>query len=75
MKLKEFYEQLEAHDWFYEWSDDHSVWGRGKEDRDRLKEISKESREHGVLFTQWHDHMFSGESFECDKQPKPKEIV
>ena len=30
-ELKEYYQQLTWHDWFYEYSDDHSVWRRGNQ--------------------------------------------
>ena len=30
VKLKEFEELCKVHDWFYDYSDDHSVWKKGE---------------------------------------------
>lgn len=33
---------LHSHDWNYEFSDDHSVWKRGREERKRLEDLKYE---------------------------------
>ena len=35
--LTEFENDLKYHDWFYDYSDDHSVWTRGREQRKDLQ--------------------------------------
>lgn len=72
MTVGEYYDQLERHDWYYEWSDDHGVWERGSADASRLKQISEESPEHKALWDGFNKHKFSGESWGTEKQPKPE---
>jgi len=36
MRVKDYYARLNAHDWFYDYSDDHRVWCKGKEERSEL---------------------------------------
>lgn len=31
---------LRSHDWFYDYSDDHSVWKRGREQRNKLEAMA-----------------------------------
>jgi len=37
---------LKSHDWTFDFSDDHSVWTRGHEERERLRSIGKTLGEH-----------------------------
>jgi len=71
MNLPEFYDQLDRHDWYYEWSDDHGVWERGSSDANRLAQIAKESPVHQKLHNDFTEHKFSGESWGTEKAPKP----
>ena len=34
--ISEYFRELQRHDWYYEYSDDHSVWKRGSDERTRL---------------------------------------
>jgi len=55
-ELKSYYIMLKAHDWYFEYSDDHSVWTAGSDEQTRLREISQESVEHKKLwlgFNNW----------------------
>lgn len=40
-EFDEFVMLLRSHDWFYEWSDDHRVWVRGKEAERIIAERAK----------------------------------
>ena len=60
MKLSEYYDQLERHDWFYEYSDDHSVWTRGNQSLAKLQMAAAESPAHQELYTKYRNHKFSG---------------
>jgi hypothetical protein len=71
MTLREYYKQLEQHDWYYEWSDDFRVWQRGRDDKTRLEEISKLSSKHESLFIEYTRHKFSGKPWGTEKSPKP----
>ena len=71
MGIKEFYNELENHDWFYHFSDDHGAWCAGVANENRLRKIAEESPEHKKLFYDFGKHYFSGESFGKPKAPKP----
>ena len=40
--IGEYFNRLTNHDWYYNYSDDHSVWKRGNEYRDRLLNTAAE---------------------------------
>ena len=48
--LPEYYALLEAHDWFYEHSDDHRTWKKGTENAQKLASIAGQSDEHNALY-------------------------
>lgn len=58
--LADFHEQCRRHDWFYEYSDDHSVFERGLGERNALRDIARQSAPHDQLYRQWVDHVFQG---------------
>lgn len=72
MTLQDFYDQLQRHDWFYSFSDDHGVWCAGERDSARLAAIAKESPEHTKLMREFAEHHFSGAAFEKPKAAKPE---
>lgn len=41
MTLPEYITALKSHDWFYEQSDDHSVWTRGKKAAQLLRQAQQ----------------------------------
>ena len=59
-ELKEYYRQLTWHDWFYEYSDDHSVWRRGNEKERELMRIAQKDKRAEVLFEGYRSYMFKG---------------
>ena len=48
------------HDWFYEYSDDHSVWRRGNEKERELMSIAQKDKRAEVLFEGYRSYMFKG---------------
>lgn len=72
MNLTEYYDRLEKADWFYEFSDDHSVWKRGSTEFANLRGLAKQSSEHQALFDAFRTHHFSGKPWGTEKQPKPE---
>jgi len=72
MTLTEFYDELERHDWFTHFSDDHRVWESGEAAHSRLAEIAKESPEHKKLMDAFGEYHYSGSSFGKPKAPKPE---
>ena len=47
MTKERFVKMLKSHDWFYQWSDDHSKWTRGCQQRAAIMEAKKELGEDG----------------------------
>lgn len=46
--LKEFSEACRTHDWYYDYSDDHRVWTRGKEERGNINRLYKILEDNGL---------------------------
>ena len=72
MTLNDLFEKLESHDWFYEYSDDNSVWRRGQEQLNEIRRITaRGGPEFAKLYQDYHDSVFSGPAFNCDAKPRP----
>lgn len=39
--LEDYQKALAAHDWYYDYSDDHRVWKQGLAQRDRIREMQR----------------------------------
>lgn len=53
LNLDDYIGMLKSHDWFYEYSDDHRMWVRGKEQRAAILEAkSKLDPDYSV----WNDY-------------------
>jgi hypothetical protein len=68
MTLQEYYKELKQHDWYYDWSDDHTVWTKGRDNLNRLIGITRESRQHEELYIMFKEHHFSGKPFGTEKK-------
>jgi hypothetical protein len=75
MSLAEYWDELNRHDWYYPYSDDHRVWLRGVKDEQRLEAIAKESPAHQELYDKFAKHHFSGAPWGTEKQPLPPQPV
>lgn len=60
MTLKEFDQALANFDWFYEYSDDHSVWQRGSTAHSKILATAKTSPQHQELYDLWKKRWFTG---------------
>lgn len=58
--LKQYEELLKAHDWYYQYSDDHSAWRRGQSSISRLRQMAKQSEEHLKMFREYNLKMTQG---------------
>lgn len=56
MKLSEYYDMLEAFDWYFEWSDDINVRRQGRLAADVLIAAATQSSEHEALFKAYWEH-------------------
>lgn len=72
VSLVDFWDMLNRHDWFYTYSDDHSVYRRGQAHQDALEAVSKQSPEHAALFKGFHNYHFSGKPWNTPQEPKPE---
>lgn len=57
-------QMLESHDWFYEYSDDHGAWRRGKAERAQIMAEIKRVSEQG----------FRSEACDLYNETKPDQI-
>lgn len=51
--IENYRERLQTHDWYYEFSDDHSVWLRGFAARQCLRELQKEIDPDGKIWNEY----------------------
>lgn len=70
--LTDLYDQLEKHDWFYEMSDDHSVWTRGESAKAKLIKLANSLDGGRELMQAFTDHYYSGPPWGTEKKPKPQ---
>lgn len=67
-----FWHKAKNFDWYYEFSDDHSVWLRGNANKAKLKETARELGDEAVAILEaWSKHFFTGESWGTDKAEAP----
>ena len=63
MTLQEFYDVLKAHDWSFNYSDDHRHWTRGRDQMEHIKHILKNNEDQPLfrnLFEQYREWFFDG---------------
>lgn len=70
--LPELWDALQAHDWFHEMSDDHSVWRRGTSDWSRIQGAAAQIEGGKELCTAFTKHHYSGPPWNTPKAPKPE---
>ena len=46
--LHDFKEACRTHDWFYQYSDDHSVWQKGSKQSANIDSMLRELKDHGL---------------------------
>ena len=72
MDLKQYWELLNKHDWYYNFSDDSRAYRKGYEADTELRSYKSESPAHAKLFEDFHTHNFSGKPWDTEQKPKPK---
>lgn len=64
MNLVEFKTALANHDWYYYFSDDHSVWLRGESQNNKLFNVATNGNvEFQRAYNEAHEKHFNTESF------------
>ena len=66
ISLYSYYKMLEAHDWYYDFSDDPRVFRAGQGALGKLQTIAKQSQEHLALFNAYKTYVNK-------KGPRPDE--
>jgi 6-phosphogluconate dehydrogenase (decarboxylating) len=57
--IGEYFNRLSNHDWYYDYSDDHSVWKRGSANRDRLLNTAAEHPNYKKMYNEFVNWMRS----------------
>lgn len=71
ISLTDYWNRLNGHDWYYDFSDDHRVWKEGHAVQKELEGIARQSPDHKALYEGFGSHHFSGPSWGTPKTPKP----
>lgn len=58
-QIDEFVNQLKAHDWFYDYSDDHKVWVAGRESANKLSAKALSHEIYAGIYRMWADTIFN----------------
>jgi len=72
ISLEAFWNVLCRHDWYFEFSDDFSVWKRGAAAESQVKTIASQSDKHQQLFEAFHNYNFGGASFGTNRPDEPQ---
>jgi len=70
MDILEYFQELERHDWYYNYSDDHTVWERGNRNAHRLQAIAAEDQLLGRMYADYSKWVFLDVS-ERERTNKP----
>lgn len=58
MTIEEYWQKLKSHDWYYDYSDDHSVWQRGGRSKVELQAACQENELFARMYTDYSNWMF-----------------
>lgn len=53
-----FVNQLKNHDWHFEYSDDHSVWRRGRANLEAIRAKAKSNAVFQTAYEIWYDYIY-----------------
>lgn len=53
MSEEEFLKMLKAHDWYYQYSDDHRVWSKGRAESQAIFAAMKANPELGKIYQEY----------------------
>jgi len=70
MSTADYLDELRRHDWYYNYSDDHSVWTKGRNNAHRLQAIAAEGGILGKMFEDYSKWIFMDRS-ERENTPEP----
>ena len=70
MSPADYLDELRRHDWYYNYSDDHSVWTKGRNNAHRLQAIAAEGGILGKIYEDYSKWVFMDLS-ERENTPEP----
>lgn len=72
MNLQEFYDYLDAHDWFYQYADDRRAFAQGEREALVIQSAIKLSPCYEKIYIAFRKYVYSGPAFNTPKIRKPK---
>lgn len=72
MTTTEFFNACKGHDWFHQFSDDHSVYTRGQRRESELRTLTEGNRAFAAIFAAWRSYNYSGPAFGSERAPLPE---
>lgn len=76
VSIEHYFDDLNRHDWYFDFSDDYSVQRQGRQDYDRLQGIAAQNgKDHLALLQAFRQHHFSGEPWGTPRWDKPTRPV
>jgi len=73
--LSKLENQLKSHDWYYDYSDDYSVWNKGKDKETEIRSLISQLKKEGKrteVEKIWQKYAPKGFSLPLTGEPKPK---
>lgn len=55
---QEYRAALAAHDWYYDYSDDYSAWGRGRDEREALRTARAKLDADGKIWNEYAPNQY-----------------
>tara|TARA_X000000950_G_scaffold283858_2_gene385667 strand:+ start:1888 stop:2121 length:234 start_codon:yes stop_codon:yes gene_type:complete len=76
MTPQEYFEELTKHDWYYDYSDDHRVWTKGRENLKRIQAIAQEIPLFSQMYQDYSNWIFLPlDERQTAKEPKIKDYL
>ena len=57
LTVEEYFDMLKRHDWFYEYSDDHSVWQKGQSAKAELQSLAKTNDQFAIMLADYNSYI------------------
>lgn len=57
LTIEEYFDMLRRHDWFYEYSDDHSAWQRGQAGKVELRNLAKANEQFAIMLEDYNNYI------------------
>jgi hypothetical protein len=71
MTVEQYFALCENFDWYYDFTEDFTVWQKGKETNTNLMRYANQNSTFMRIYTQWKLYNFSGVNFGTKQCPKP----